>query len=275
MPEGDTLERVALRLGPALVGGVLTEIEAPRWPGLLPKAGESVVSVRAVGKWLRVDFSGGLVLLSHLRMNGQWHLYRPGERWRRGRGAMRARLANDRWEAVCFSAPIVEFHSAASADRRLGHLGPDLTGPTPDLDACVSALGTLEPTTTVAEALLDQRVAAGIGNVYKSEVCWFERLDPFTPLAAIDPPLRLRLFDRAHRLLRANLGPGRRRTVAGGLAVYGRTGKPCRRCGAAIRSAVHTEHARRTYWCPGCQFVPGHGHQGTLGPDSPDQAIGK
>lgn len=257
MPEGDTLERVAIRLGPALVGGVLTEIEAPRWPGRLPSAGESVDSVRAVGKWLRVDFSGGLVLLSHLRMNGQWHLYRPGERWRRSRGAMRARIATERWEAVCFAAPVVEFHSAASAERRLGHLGPDLTDPAPDFEASLAVLARLDPATTVAEALLDQRVAAGIGNVFKSEVCWFEGLDPFVPLAAIDPALRRRLIERAHRLLRANLGPGRRRTVDRGLAVYGRTGKPCRRCGAAIRSEVHTEYARRTYWCPGCQTTPG------------------
>ncbi len=256
MPEGDTLQRVALHLGPALVGEVLTEIEAPRWAGRLPDVGETVQSVLAIGKWLRIEFSGGLVLLSHLRMSGQWHLYRSGERWRRSRGAMRVRISTADWEAVCFAAPIVEFHGAASAERRLGHLGPDLTDEAPDFDRCLDVLAKLEPATTIAEALLDQRVAAGIGNVYKSEICWFERLDPFTPLGDVDEVLRCRLVDRAHRLLRANLGPGRRKTLERGLAVYGRTGKPCRRCGAAIRSEVHTEYARRTYWCPGCQVAP-------------------
>lgn len=253
MPEGDSLVRVARRLGPALVGAELREIEAPRWAGPRPRSGETIDSVEAVGKWLVISFSGGLVLLNHLRMNGRWQLYGRGERWQRSRSAMRLRIATDSVEAVCFAAPIVEFHTPSSAKRRLGHLGPDLSEAEVDFDLCLERFALLEPHVTIAEALLDQRIAAGIGNVYKSEVCWFERVDPFANALSLEAPTRLALLQRAHRLLRANLGGGPRRTVPGGLAVYGRRSKPCRRCGSPIASKVHTEHARRTYWCPTCQ----------------------
>lgn len=265
MPEGDTIARSAARLKAALVGGELRRVEAPRWPGRLPAVGEQIVAVEAIGKHLHIEFSGGLLLHTHMRMTGSWHLYRPGERWRRARSTMRALLVTDQWEAVCFNAPDVDFRRAptATADGTLrptpatAHLGPDLCRPDADLDECARRFSLVEPTRTVAEALLDQRVCCGVGNVFKSEVCWAVELDPFTSVADLDVALRRRLVDVAATQLRANLGTGRRTTVPGGLAVYGRADRACRRCGETVRMRRHGVHGRSTYWCPGCQLPPG------------------
>ncbi len=174
---------------------------------------------------------------------------------------MRAVVAVEGWEAVCFDAPVVELERRPATD----HLGPDLAGPDPDLAACLDRLAKLiEPDTAVAEALLDQRVACGVGNVYKSEVCFACGLDPRTPVGALDHDARAELLATASRLLRANLGSGPRTTVnrpgagpagrgAGALAVYGRAGRSCRRCGSRILMARTGPHARSTYWCPTCQ----------------------
>lgn len=145
----------------------------------------------------------------------------------------------------------------AAQPAALAHLGPDLCVAGADLDRAVDRMAAIPaPETTVAEVLLDQRVAAGIGNVYKSEVLWACRVDPFTPIERVDGATRRRLVDRAHRLLLANLGGGPRTTVPGppgSLAVYGRAGRPCPRCGTPISSRRHGEQARRTFWCPRCQ----------------------
>jgi endonuclease-8 len=168
------------------------------------------------------------------------------------------------WEAVCFSAPVVRTYRRdgkagplGPADDPVGHLGPDLCAPDPDLDEAVRRMADLpDPGTTVAEVLLDQRVVAGIGNVYKSEVCFGCRLDPFTPIERVDPAQRRRLVELASRLLRQNLTTTRRTTVdgpGGGLHVYGRHRQGCRRCGTPIRMTHHGAQARSTYWCPTCQ----------------------
>ncbi len=194
MPEGDTIHRAASRLGRAIGGKQLVRIEAPRWAGRLPEVGESVESVAAVGKHLHIGFSGGLVLATHMRMTGSWHLYRPGERWRKAPSTMRVLVGTPDWDAVCFSAPDVTF-SAAPTDT--DHLGPDLCTPDADLDECVRRFELLDPAATVAEALLDQRVCCGVGNVFKSEVCWALRLDPFTPVADVDDAMRRSLVEVA------------------------------------------------------------------------------
>jgi endonuclease VIII len=259
MPEGDTLHRVAARLRPALAGHRLTKIEAPRLRGERPRAGDRIDGVEARGKHLLVHFDGGLTLRTHLRMNGSWHLYAPGERWRRPRGQLRVALeVEGGWQAVCFAAPDVETYRRAGARPPvLAALGPDLCSPEVDLDAVLDRLGhRASPEAEVGEVLLDQRVASGIGNVYKSEICFACRLDPFTPLAALGAADRRRLYDVAHRLIRANLGGGPRRTHPGGLAVYRKPGRPCPRCGTAIRVGRQGPHARATYWCPGCQLRP-------------------
>lgn len=217
--------------------------------------GKPVADVDAVGKHLMIGFGDGVVLQTHLRMTGSWHLYREGERWRKPAHLMRARVGVDGWDAVCFSAPVVRTHlGEAAADDAVAHLGPDLCRPGADLDLAVERMAALcDLDTTIADALLDQRIACGIGNVYKSEVLWAHRTDPFLRVADVDRAMRRALLSTAARLLQANLTTDRRTTVPGGLAVYGRTRRPCRRCGAPIRSTRRGESARTSYWCTRCQ----------------------
>jgi endonuclease-8 len=229
--------------------------------------------VEAVGKHLVVRFDDGHLLRTHLRMTGSWHLYRPGERWRKPAHLARVVLEVGEWVAVCFSAPVVvverERRSAPTGtaapvpgrddDRpaSLAHLGPDLCVPGADLDEALLRMASVpDPGTTIAEVLLDQRVAAGIGNVYKSEVLWARRVDPFAPVGRLGATARRGLLERAHRLLLANLTTSRRTTIPGppgSLAVYGRAGRPCPACGTPVRSRRHGERARSTWWCPRCQ----------------------
>ena len=256
MPEGDSIHRLANRLRPVLAGQPLVRLELARATrsGLHPPGpGTMVEAVEAVGKHLLVRFEGGVILRTHLRMNGSWQLYRPGERWHRPRHRMRALVSVARRDAVCFDAPVVELERRPA----IGHLGPDLTGADPDLGQCVERLGALvDPATPVADALLDQRIACGVGNIFKSEVCFACGVDPATTVGALDRAAREALVATAARLLRANLGPAPRTTVAGRpgtLAVYGRAGRPCRRCGTRIRAARLGPHGRSTFWCPSCQ----------------------
>lgn len=251
MPEGDTIHRTANRLRPALKGRELTRLALPRVAGDRPRVGERIDEVRAVGKHLLIDFSGGLTLETHMKMTGAWHLYRVGERWQKAAHLARAEVEVDGWVAVCFSAPVVQLGPTRSMGR--ADLGPDLCTPDADIGLAVDRFSTLAGDLDVADALLDQRIACGVGNVYKSEVLWAERVSPFRPAADVDPTLQRRLLTRAQRLLLANLGPGQRTTVPGGLAVYGRRGRSCRSCGTRILSKKQGEHARSTYWCPRCQ----------------------
>jgi endonuclease-8 len=259
VPEGDTLHRVAERLRPALAGKRLARFEAPRLRGDRPSPGDTIEVVAARGKHLLIGFAGGLTLRTHLRMAGSWHLYRTGDRWRKPPYLARAIVeTDDGWCAVCFSAPVVEiFHGRAGPPPALARLGPDLAGPEPDLDAVVARIDALAaPGGEVGDLLLDQRIAAGIGNVYKSEVCFACGIDPFTPVAQVPVAERRRLYATAHRLIRANLGGGPRRTFGAGLAVYRRAGRDCPRCGSVVRWRRQGEQGRSTYWCPGCQRAP-------------------
>jgi endonuclease-8 len=256
VPEGDTIHRAAARLRPALAGRPLVRFAAGRWGGPVPVPGETVDAVRAVGKHLLVDFSGGLTLRTHLRMSGRWDLYRTGERWRRAPSSARAIVEVPGWLAVCFSAPDVAVTRRACV--AVDHLGPDLCNPAPDLhDVVARAVALAAPGESVAELLLDQRVAAGIGNVYKSETLYLEGLDPRVAVADLTAERVRALYARAHRLLRANLRPGPRRTVPGGLAVYGRAGRPSRTCRTTVVRIVQGASApRSTFWCPVCQSAP-------------------
>jgi endonuclease-8 len=263
VPEGDTLFKAAARLRPALAGHRLIRFEAPRLRGDRPAEGSLIERVEARGKHLLIAFEGGLTLRTHLQMNGSWHLYRHGERWQKGAHLARAVVeADSGWVAVCFQAPVVEtFWAAAGEPDVLASLGPDLCLPESladdVLDAVVSRSHQLTTEqTTLGEALLDQRIAAGIGNVYKSEACFAVGVDPGTPISDVDDPTRRRVWSMAARQLQANLGHAGRATHPGGLAVYGRQGQPCRRCGAPIRMVRHGDLARSTYWCPACQPRP-------------------
>lgn len=272
MPEGDTLFLTAAGLRPYLVGRTVTAARTGG-PGAVPQVqrivGREITAVEALGKNLLIRFDNGLELRTHLRMNGSWHRYRPGERWRRPPGRARLVIEVPGAVAVCFDAPVVELleQRAEALHPSLGRLGPDLLAP--DFDAGEAVRRLQDPSRAgivIAEALLDQRALAGIGNVYKSELLWIERVSPFTPLADLDDETVSRLVASARRLLLANVGASHGpervttagdRTAPGPLYVYGRTGRPCRRCRTPIeRARQGTDLPRTTYWCPTCQGRP-------------------
>jgi endonuclease-8 len=257
MPEGDTLFRTAAGLRPYLVGRDVLAARA-QGPGAVPQIqrviGKRVDAVEAQGKNLLIRFDGGLELRTHLRMNGSWHRYRPGERWRRPPGRARLVLEVDGAVAVCFDAPVVElFESRAERlHPTLSTLGPDLLKP--DFDAAEAHRRLNAPeraAMTISAALLDQRAIAGLGNIWRNEALFAERVDPFARVAELDDATLDRLIATSRRLLSASAG------VAAGRAptrVYRRTGRPCPRCGSAIRSApLRGDVPRTTYWCPACQ----------------------
>jgi endonuclease-8 len=260
VPEGDTIHRIARSLHAALAGTRVRRLELRGRSGPRaerPRSGATVTGVEARGKHLLITFDDGVVLHTHLGMHGSWHLYRRADRWKRPGTQARVILEVDGGTtAVCFAPSLVETTRGAQRPRLVDDLGPDLCRDDPDLDDALARLARLDPATELGVALLDQRVAAGIGNVYKSEVCFACRVDPFTPVGALDVQLRRALLETASRLLRANLTTARRRTVDGGLAVYGRARRPCRRCGTPIRTRRQGEGARSTYWCASCQPAP-------------------
>ena len=251
MPEGDTLFNTALTLRPALLGESLTAVNIRARGMYRLRVGDTVRSVEAVGKFLEIVVERGLALRTHLHMTGVWHLYEQGERWRRPRHLARAVLETESHVAVCFAAPTVEVGPAA--DDRLAHLGPDLCHADVDLDAVLERVAGSDPSTEIAEVLLDQRLAAGIGNVYKNEVLWACEVSPFRPLADVDEPMRRRLYETAAEQLQANLGRWKRQTHPKGLAVYNRAGQGCYRCLGRIRTIEHGDIGRRTWWCADCQ----------------------
>lgn len=273
MPEGDTLARTAAGLRPYLLGRTVTAARA-QGPGPVPRVqrivGEEVTGVDSLGKNLLIRFGNGLEIRTHLRMTGSWHRYRPGERWRRPPARARLVLEVPGAVAVCFDAPVVELleQRAEAFHAPLGGLGPDLLSP--DFDATEAARRARYPEGSarpIGEVLVDQRVMAGLGNVYKSEVLWIERVSPFIAVRDIDDDLLARLIATSRRLLLANVPPTRgpeRVTTAGDrgapgpVYVYRRTGRPCPRCRAPIVSGSRgRELPRVTYWCPVCQSSTG------------------
>jgi endonuclease VIII len=256
VPEGDTIWKTAATLRRALAGRELVAFDAAVPLRRRPRLGSTIRDVEARGKHLLIGFGDGTVLHTHMQMNGSWHVYRAGEPWRRHRGAMRVRIGTKEADAVCFSAPVVEVLTDADVRRhpRLAALGPDLTAPDPDLEAAVARLASLGDE-EIGVALLDQRAAAGIGNVYKSEVLFACRVDPFAPVSTLDRDTLIELVRTAARLLRSNTERGGpRSTVPGGrLAVYGRAGLPCPRCGTRVSSTRQGAHGRVTSWCSTCQ----------------------
>lgn len=261
MPEGDTLRHAELQLAPLLEGEVLVDAWFATLRGYRPRAGMRVDAVRAVGKHLLIDFAVGrpdrhLTLDTHLGMAGWWQA-RRGATARPADPRLRVALAVAGGQALCFAAPTVRtFVTGAGVAATPLALGPDLSDPTPDFALILARLGQLaDPATPVADALLDQRIAAGVGNVFKSEACFVAGIDPHTPLAALDGPTRERLWRIAHQQLRANgTRPGPRHTAAGAdHFVYGRARLPCRRCETPVSYEPAGPTARSTYWCPTCQ----------------------
>ncbi len=263
MPEGDTIHNTARRLRDALVGHEITRFELRRDPRGVrsPEAGTEITSVDAEGKHLLVTFGDGAVLHTHMQMTGAWHVYAPGARWRRPAHRARVIIEVDGATAVCFDAPTVELRRGerartTRASRSLAELGPDLCEPDTDLAAAFANVDACDPDRPIGDVLLDQRVAAGIGNVFKSEVCWTVGINPTTPLRALDADTRRALYENAHRLLVDATRTGRRATYRGELAVYGRARRPCPRCRTPIQRAETGTPPRVSYWCPTCQLAP-------------------
>ncbi len=241
MPEGDTIHRAANRLRPALEGKPIVRFDAPLAGGG-PPPGTVITAVEAVGKHLRIRFADGTALRTHMRMTGSWHLYRTGERWRQPAHLARAVVEVDGWVAVCFSAPVVELERD---DRSTAHLGPDLNRDRPDIDAAVERLLALASDREIGDALLDQRIAAGVGNAVKSEALYAQRVSPFVLAGQLGAEAAHGVFVAASKILRAGTTGPRPN------AVYGRERQPCARCGTPI--ARQRQGQRSTYWCPTCQ----------------------
>jgi endonuclease VIII len=243
MPEGDALHRAARTLQP-LVGQRL-EVETPhpraRVTGVAERLdGRRLLRVEAVGKHLLLRFEGGLVLRSHLRMRGRWQLLerngaRQGTPWLVLRGAKE--------EAVLWNGPVLELD-----ESHVRSLGPDILADPPDLDGMLAKLRGADQRTAIGEALLDQRLVAGIGNLWRAEALWRAQISPWRLLTDLqDEELRTTL-EEAARLMRRSLDSGLKVR-----AVYRKAGRPCPRCGATIESRGQGESNRMAYWCPGCQ----------------------
>jgi endonuclease-8 len=268
VPEGDTLARIAAVLRPLLVKREIVAARGRAGGAQLERVvGSSVESVEARGKHLLIGFDSGLTLHTHLGLHGSWHRYKPGERWRRTAARAVAVLDTTDATAVCFDAPTVELveTQALAAHPVLRALGTDIARTDFDVDAALAALR--EPsraTAAVGDALIDQTALAGLGNVYRSELPFIERVHPFTPLSAVSDATLRAMLERGAALVRANGAGGARVTTTAGspdaVHVYGRTGRPCPRCGTRIRSAATRAHPdappRRAYWCPRCQPAP-------------------
>lgn len=264
MPEGDTVFKIAAYLHERLAGRRVEGGRVPLQPAIR-LAGRRVQGVRAQGKHLWIAFDDGTLLRSHLGLHGSWHRYPIGRPWRKGLHLVSILLETAEESYVCFEAAEVEWVRAEGArTRRLeARLGPDLIGEAVDFSRIVErARRFLGPERLIVDLLLDQRAAAGIGNVYKSEVLFLERLDPHRALGTVEDAALRRLYERAADLLRRNLGPGPRvtrpasehvRAADTDLWVYGRRGRPCRRCGADIRRERLGLRPRSTYFCPRCQ----------------------
>jgi endonuclease-8 len=215
--------------------------------------GQRVEAVEAQGKHLLVRLDSGQVLHSHMKMTGSWHVYREGEPWRRPESQARLILACGDRVAVCFNAPVVELlaRRAEAVHPALVGLGPDLLVDPFDVDEVRRRARSRPPDLPIGELLLDQRVVAGIGNIWRCESLFVERRNPWQAQSALTDDELDRLVLTASRLMRAQLGPWRPEN--GQRWVYGRSGRPCRRCGTPIQARRYGEGARVVYWCPRCQ----------------------
>ncbi|MCC2670389.1 MAG: Fpg/Nei family glycosylase [Armatimonadetes bacterium] len=296
MPEGDTLYRTAATLRKALLGRVVTRFESSvlavkAVEDRHPLAGRTITAVEPRGKHLLITFAAPdpaelppsatsephtpdpphtehrtpntqhptLVLHTHLRMTGSWHIYRPGEPWQKPERYAKVVIHTEAFVAPCFSAPVVELLTEWQAQRHQGmqELGPDAI--TPEFDPEEARRRILrQPEVPIAVALLNQRLMAGVGNIFKSEVLFVRRVSPFARVGELTEETIAGLVEESHRLLCANRSGGERRTVFGlserdRLWVYGRSGDPCRVCGEPIRMRRQGIDARSTYYCPHCQ----------------------
>ncbi|MEW2048138.1 DNA-formamidopyrimidine glycosylase family protein [Streptomyces sp. NPDC005476] len=262
MPEGDTVWQAARRLHGALAGKVLTrsDLRVPKY-ATADLTGRAVLDVTPRGKHLLTRVEGGLTLHSHLRMDGSWKVFANDQRWTGGPAhQIRAILGTHDRTAVGYRLPVLELLRTADEQRAVGHLGPDLLGPDWDPERALANLFD-DPARSLGEALLDQRNLAGIGNVYKCELCFLLGVTPWLPVGALPADRSSKLPALAKKLLEANRDrPVRSTTGRRGqdLFVYGRAPRPCLRCGTRVRMADQGDGSRErpTYWCPTCQAGP-------------------
>jgi endonuclease VIII len=284
MPEGDTIYRAARALEKAIGGKVVTGFDTglaklARVNDDAPLVGRRVEKVESRGKWCLIFFSGDLILVTHMLMSGSWHLYRTGEKWWMGRDRMRVVVRTAEWEAVGFNVPVAEFHTARSLERssQVPKLGPDILSDEFTVEggvARLAAYGRENPDAEIAVVLPNQRVLAGLGNVYKSEVAFAAGVNPFRAMRTITTREMETMVEVSHRYMKANVVDGagdgivtysgNRRTTHSSnreerLWVYGRQGQECRRCGATVMMRKQGVQARSTYWCPECQPWVGMG----------------
>ena len=267
MPEGDTVWRTAKHLDQALTGQVLTRTDF-RVPAFatLDLSGRTVTSTVSRGKHILTRIGTEHTLHTHLKMEGSWHLYRPTTSWRRPVHEARVVLTTDEWTAVGFALGITEVISTAEEEDVVGHLGPDLLGPGWDEEEALRRLRA-DPDRTIGEALLDQRNLAGIGNMYKAELCFIAGVHPDTAVGNV-PDLR-RMVRRARAVLEANKERVQQATTGDlrrgrQLWVYARGRQQCHRC--RTRIGYDENGGRPSYWCPTCQPLLTGSSTGPPGP---------
>jgi endonuclease VIII len=257
MPEGDTIHYAANRIRPILEGHVPDEIATPharfardRWAGRLE--GRAVRSVDAHGKHLFLRFEGNLTIHSHLRMTGSWGTYVSGDRWRRSPRRAWLVLRRGTGEVVQFDGPILELmtESRTRFDQRIAGLGPDVIKPGFPEDEFLRRLRMDDPTRPIGDALLDQRTLAGIGNLWKVEGCFAAGIDPWRATRDVTDEEALRIVRSVRPLMQESAEHGMQDAYRN---IYGRSGRPCPRCGARIRVRGQWDDNRPTFWCEGCQ----------------------
>lgn len=260
MPEGDTLHKIAYALAPHLKGQRLLKVETREAESRL--SGRIVRDVRALGKHLLIELDEGLILRSHLGMYGSWHRYARNEPWCKPRRRASIVLETAEDVFVCFNAKSVDLIAAGKVKLHpaLGRLGPDLLSEEVDFHTVIRrARALVSSCETMADVLLNQQVACGIGNVYKCELLFLHRLHPETPLGRIDDETLTRIYQSARNLMQQNRVRAMRKTTDSGLSerprhwVYGRAGRPCLKCGELIVYRRLGRTYRGTHWCPACQ----------------------
>jgi len=278
MPEGDTIFRTARALGRALLDKPVTAFRSTypmltRFNDDTPLAGQTVDQVESRGKWLLIHFSGGGTLATHMLMSGSWHIYRHGERWQQSRMNMRIVLENSEYVTVGFTVPVAKLVWRRDVERALRIPGTAIDVLSADFDPAevarrVAAHGDEE----IGDVLLHQEVIAGVGNVFKSEICFVTATHPFCRVAELDAERIALLVATSRKLVKANVmedsgetivtyGGRQRRTThesdpSASLWVYGRAGEPCRKCGQQIRRRMQGPDVRVTFWCQHCQPLP-------------------
>jgi endonuclease VIII len=278
MPEGDTIFRTARTLNRALLNKPITRFETAYAQiasanDETPFVGQTIQHIEARGKWLLIHFSQGNILATHMLMSGSWHIYRPGEPWQESPRNARIVLETADFVAVAFRVPLARIYTQQSLarERKIPRSDQDVLSENFDAAAAVRRL-MARTNDELADALLRQDILAGVGNVFKSEICFLLGLSPFRPVATISQSQAEEIVTTARRLLAANVledsgdqivtysGKHRRTTnntdPDASLWVYGRKNEPCRRCGTPIQRALQGPNARSTYWCPTCQPLP-------------------